>query len=454
MNKIKAETIEQAVYNLCVQANTCYDAELYNKLYDKYLHADSPDNRNKYANILENISLASKIKRPLCQDTGQVIVFVTIGQNTFIDGTSITDAVNNGVKKAYKQNYFRKSVVQNALFDRTNTDTNTPAIVYYDYSSADMTEVSVLIKGAGSENYCRTKMFSPASQRTDIFDFVEQTVKTAGEKSCPPLVLGIGVGGTMDSAAVLSKKAFFKTENTQEEKQFINELNEYLDNIKEDILDIKLLTSSTHIACLPVAVTINCHSTRHAMCTIKGNEISYLKNPLAIKSVETASKDICEIKTDEYEKIKNLKTGDEILLTGEIYTARDAAHKRILDFYTENNKFPFDIKDKIIFYAGPCPAAPHEIIGPVGPTTSARMDGYCDLLYSNGLLATIGKGERSEKALNTIIQNNGKYFIAQGGIACLLAKCIKSSQIVAFEELGTEAVRKLYVEKLPLKVVI
>ena len=454
MNKIKAETIEQAVYNLCVQANTCYDAELYNKLYDKYLHADSPDKRNKYANILENISLASKIKRPLCQDTGQVIVFVTIGQNTFIDGTSITDAVNNGVKKAYKQNYFRKSVVQNALFDRTNTDTNTPAIVYYDYFSADMTEVSVLIKGAGSENYCRTKMFSPASQRTDIFDFVEQTVKTAGEKSCPPLVLGIGVGGTMDSAAVLSKKAFFKTENTQEEKQFINELNEYLDNIKEDILDIKLLTSSTHIACLPVAVTINCHSTRHAMCTIKGNEISYLKNPLAIKSVEMESKDICEIKTDEYEKIKNLKTGDEILLTGEIYTARDAAHKRILDFYTENNKFPFDIKGKIIFYAGPCPAAPHEIIGPVGPTTSARMDGYCDLLYSNGLLATIGKGERSEKALNTIIQNNGKYFIAQGGIACLLAKCIKSSQIVAFEELGTEAVRKLYVEKLPLKVVI
>ena len=454
MNKIKAETIEQAVYNLCVQANTCYDTELYNKLYDKYLHADSPDKRNKYANILENISLASKIKRTLCQDTGQVIVFVTIGQNTFIDGTSITDAVNNGVKKAYKQNYFRKSVVQNALFDRTNTDTNTPAIVYYDYSSADMTEVSVLIKGAGSENYCRTKMFSPASQRTDIFDFVEQTVKTAGEKSCPPLVLGIGVGGTMDSAAVLSKKAFFKTENTQEEKQFINELNEYLDNMKDDILDIKLLTSSTHIACLPVAVTINCHSTRHAMCTIKGNEISYLKSPLAIKSVETASKDICEIKTDEYEKIKNLKTGDEILLTGEIYTARDAAHKRILDFYTENNKFPFDIKGKIIFYAGPCPAAPHEIIGPVGPTTSARMDGYCDLLYSNGLLATIGKGERSEKALNTIIQNNGKYFIAQGGIACLLAKCIKSSQIVAFEELGTEAVRKLYVEKLPLKVVI
>ena len=262
MNKIKAETIEQAVYNLCVQANTCYDTELYNKLYDKYLHADSLDKRNKYANILENISLASKIKRPLCQDTGQVLVFVTIGQNTFIEGTNITDAVNNGVKKAYKQNYFRKSVVQNALFDRTNTDTNTPAIVYYDYSSADMTEVSVLIKGAGSENYCRTKMFSPASQRTDIFDFVEQTVKTAGEKSCPPLVLGIGVGGTMDSAAVLSKKAFFKTENTQEEKQFINELNEYLDNMKDDILDIKLLTSSTHIACLPVAVTINCHSTR------------------------------------------------------------------------------------------------------------------------------------------------------------------------------------------------
>ena len=454
MNKIKAETIEQAVYNLCVQANTCYDAELYNKLYDKYLHADSLDKRNKYANILENISLASKIKRPLCQDTGQVLVFVTIGQNTFIDGTNITDAVNNGVKKAYKQNYFRKSVVHNALFNRTNTDTNTPAIVYYDYSNADMTEVSVLIKGAGSENYCRTKMFSPGSQKTDIFDFVEQTVKTAGEKSCPPLVLGIGVGGTMDSAAVLSKKAFFKTENTQEEKQFINELNEYLDNMKDDILDIKLLTSSTHIACLPVAVTINCHSTRHAMCTIKGNEISYLKNPLAIKSVEMESKDICEIKTDEYEKIKNLKTGDEILLTGEIYTARDAAHKRILDFYTENNKFPFDIKGKIIFYAGPCPAAPHEIIGPVGPTTSARMDGYCDLLYSNGLLATIGKGERSEKALNTIIQNNGKYFIAQGGIACLLAKCIKSSQIVAFEELGTEAVRKLYVEKLPLKVVI
>ncbi len=453
MINIDTKQIKSAVYNLCIKANTLYDNTLYKMIYKKYKETKNVDLQTKYANILKNAQIAAKSQRPLCQDTGQVLVFVSIGQNVHICGENIDKAINDAVKKAYKKNFYRKSVVKNAIFDRTNTQTNTPAIIYYDFTTGSKIDISVMVKGAGSENYSQIKMFAPSATKQDIFQFVKETVETAGEKSCPPLVLGIGIGGTMDKAALMSKKAFFKQRRTQSEKEFLKELNEYLKENKEDILDIKLQTAATHIACLPVAVTINCHSTRHASCTITEDKVIYKNN--AIKKVISPKNKTVKAKqvnTNEIEKIKSLKAGENILLSGEILTARDAAHKKIEEYYQKNEAFPFEIKNKIIFYAGPCPAAPKEIIGPIGPTTSARMDKYCELLYSKGLLATIGKGERSKAASISIKNNGGKYFTAQGGIASLLSKCVKKAELLAFEDLGPESVQKLYIENLPLKV--
>ena len=452
MQCIDTRLIQEAVYKLCLDANVIYSSDLYNKLLHSFESSELESEKIKLANIVNNIKLAYDTKRPLCQDTGQVIVFLEIGQNLNLTGKSITEAVNLGIAASYKDNYFRKSVVNNSLFDRSNTGENTPGVIYTDIVPGDEINIKVLIKGAGSENYSTVRMMNPAASESDIFEFIKNTVLTAGEKSCPPVVIGIGIGGTMDSAALMSKKAFFKNVYNNEEIAFIKALVDYLGDIKNNVLDIKLMTSSTHIACMPVAITINCHCTRHAECKIVNSEIIYKNETPAYKAIPVVAQSLIRINADDINSVKSLQRGDRILLSGEIYTARDAAHKLMFEYYNKYGGFPFDINNKIIFYAGPCPAEPGEIIGPVGPTTSARMDKYCDLLYKQGLIATIGKGERSPETVDSILKYNGRYFVAQGGIACILAKCIKKSELVAFNELGTEAVRKLYVEDLPLTV--
>ncbi|MBS4760906.1 MAG: fumarate hydratase [Clostridium sp.] len=452
---VDSKTISKAVYTLCKTANCTYPQDLYNLLYKKYLNSEGLKHK-KYYYLLKNIEMANEKQRPLCQDTGQVIVFVEIGNNVHIAGNSITKAINAAVETAYKDNFFRKSTVKNAFFDRTNTKTNTPAIIYTEISEKepDIIRLKLMIKGAGSENYSTIKMFKPTSEKKEIFEFIKNSVITAGEKSCPPLCLGLGIGATMDKAAVLSKKAFFNTYQTDEEKVFCEDLKKFLNSCNQDILDIKIITTATHIACMPVALTINCHSTRHCECVIKENSIEFTHADLKLKSIENTDENQLEINTKDINRIKKLKKGMRILLTGEIYTARDAAHEKMVEYEKEHGKLPFDIKDKIIFYAGPCPPAPNEIIGPVGPTTSVRMDKFSKFIYSKGLVATIGKGERTKETENIILKHNGKYFTAQGGVACLLADCIKKSEVIAFEELGTEAIRKLYIEKFPVSVEI
>ena len=450
---LNADTIKEAVYNLCVQANTSYDSFLYSRIVDMYSSAQNQSDKIKLSNILKNIKLSADLKRPLCQDTGQVVVFVEIGTDVCLSGINLNECVNSAVQKAYIENYYRKSVVKNSLFCRDNTNTNTPAILYTDFIEGSSVNIKLMVKGAGSENYSAVKMFNPSSSKSDIFEFIKQSLITAGEKSCPPYVLGIGAGGTMDYAALLSKKAFFYNTNTVEEKNFISEMKAYLSDFSSDILDIKLCSSSTHIACLPVALTINCHCTRHAKCSITQAGIVYERaNNSFINLDDDSSLAQKHVFADDITAIRALNKGENILLTGEIYTARDAAHKRIVDDFAANGTLPFDMKDKIVFYAGPCPAALNEVIGPVGPTTSSRMDKFCEFMYSHGIVATIGKGERSKAAIDAISACGGKYLSAQGGIACLLAQCVKKCEIVAYDDLGTEAIRKLYVENLPLRV--
>ncbi len=458
--EVSTEIIKQAVYDLCLNANICLNEEIYIKLFNTYNNVVNKEEKNILKAIIQNAKIAYEKKLPLCQDTGQVIVFLEIGQNIRLVGKYIETCINEAVEKCYADNYFRKSVVNNAVFDRKNTNTNIPAIIYTKYISEEEIRIKVLIKGAGSENKSALKMLLPTANEEEIIQNIGDMILKSGESACPPMFVGIGIGGTADKACLMSKEALLGDNSGEYELALGQKIKDYVNSKAPEIyklsyvMDVKVLTCSTHIACMPVAVTINCHSERFSSCTIDKNGVKYHhKVPLFIE-LDDEEDQKQEIFAQDVERIKKLRQGEEFLLTGEIYVARDMAHKRINEMILGNKKLPFELKDNIIFYAGPCPCKEGNIIGSIGPTTASRMDKYAVDFYNMGLLATIGKGTRSKDVENAIKQNNSKYFTVTGGIAALLAEKVKKSSIIAFEDLGAEAVYKIYVEKMPLKTML
>lgn len=452
---INAKNIEEIVYDLCVQANTLLPDNVFNKILNAYETETNEDAKQTLGLILTNTQMSAEKKMPLCQDTGQVLIFVKTGTSSF-EG-NLNEAINNGVEKAYKENYFRQSVVKNALFDRTNTKTNTPCIIYTEITDKDEFEIDLLLKGGGSENVCSTQMLSPTATEDEIKEFVVSVVKKAGAKACPPYFIGVGIGGTMEYAGILSKKALLLDENIDENhKNLAEKIKTEINKLKigaaglggtSTALDVKILTDFTHIACMPVAVTINCHSTRHASYKGKGKRKEEREKFLQIKISNVSTK----VHTSDIEKLKSLQVGQNILLSGEIYTARDMAHKRLLEMIEKGEELPFDLKNKIIFYAGPCPCSDECVVGSIGPTTSSRMDKFAPIFYQKGVLATIGKGERSEEVQKALKETRGLYFEMIGGIACYLSEKFKKKELIAFEDLGAEAIYKFEVEDLPLR---
>lgn len=459
---INSEIIKKAVYDLCVEANTRLPDSVLEKLSTAYELEMNQEAKCALGLILENAQLAYEKKMPLCQDTGQVLVFIK--SKSF--PSNINEIINVAVQNAYEENFFRKSVVRNAIFDRTNTKTNTPCIIYQEITDNDELEIELLLKGAGSENVCALEMLSPTASEDEITEFVVNVVKKAGAKACPPYFIGIGVGGTMEYAGLLSKKALLLDENidinhkqlAEKIKTAVNALNIGVAGLGglSTALDVKILTDFTHIACMPVAVTINCHSSRHAKCIIRGEDVKmqgFKEEQLTSHfSLPQLQQDFIPVNTADIAKLKLLKQGQNVLLSGEIYTARDVAHQRLVKMIEQGEDLPFDLKDKVIFYAGPCPACEGCVVGSIGPTTSARMDKYAAILQENGVLATIGKGDRSEEFKEVLKQTGGIYFTALGGIACYLAQKFTKKELIAFEELGTEAICRFEVKDLPLKV--
>ncbi len=455
MSEISTQIIKEAIYKLCYEANTCLNDKVYSKVLNAYNQTNGEEKQILKA-ILQNAKIAYENKMPLCQDTGQVIVFVEIGQNVKLTGEFIEDAINSAVEECYCNNYFRKSVVKNAVFDRENTKTNTPCIIYTNFVQGDEIKLQVLIKGAGSENKSKLEMMLPTSTEEDIVENVGKIILSAGENACPPMFVGIGIGTTADKAFVMSKKALLLNEEDNLGLKIKNYVNSKAPEKYKNtfVLDVKVLTDSTHIACMPVAVTINCHSERFSSCTIKNEEIIYEHKTPNFIDIEEDSSNKKNINTKDIEQIRELKQGEEVLLNGEIYVARDMAHKKLFDLIQNNKQLPIDIKDKIIFYAGPCPKKEGQISNSIGPTTASRMDKFTPYLYNNGLLATIGKGNRSEEVIASIKANKAKYFSVQGGVAAFLSEKIEKSEIIAFEELGAEAIYKLEVKNFPVKVEI
>lgn len=457
MNEISTDLIKEAVYNLCFEANTCLSKSVYSKLLNSYKKEKNAETKNILGNVLLNVKTAYEKKRPLCQDTGQVIVFFEIGQNVSLKGEYIETAINSAIEKCYKEKFFRKSVVENAVFNRTNTNTNTPAIIHTKIINGDKINIKILIKGAGSENKSKLKMMLPTTERKEIIERIGELIINAEVNACPPMFIGIGFGGSAEKAFILSKEAFFDGNLSKEEKTLANDIKKYVNKKAKTVYensyveDVKIMTSATHIACMPVAITINCHSDRFSSCTIGKKGIIYHHKKPDFAEIKENCADLKEISTTDINTVKSLKEGEEILLSGELYVARDMAHKRMSEMIKKGEKLPFETKNKIILYAGPCPKKENEITGSIGPTTAERMDGYAIELYNKGLLGTIGKGQRSLETKRCIQKNGGKYFTLAGGIAALLSEKVTKSEIVAFEELGAEAIYRIEVKRLPVR---
>jgi len=456
MIEVSSDLIKKAVYELCYQADICLPDDVYSKILGACRKEKNSDAECRLKYILKNAQAAYKEKIPLCQDTGQVMVFLEIGQKVIITGDFIEAAVNDAVKQCYEENFFRKSIVNNAVFDRTNTKTNTPCVIYTKYTNGSNIKIKVLIKGAGSENQSRLEMLLPLCDENEIVKKCSELILKAGINACPPMFIGIGAGGTADKALLLSKEALIANDFTEQEKILALKIKEAANRNAPDyykncyVLDVKLKTAGAHIACLPIGITINCHSDRYAYASISDGKVIYEHKIPDFIDLDIETDNLKEIKADDIESLKSLKQGEKFLLTGEIYTARDAAHKKLTALIKEDKPLPFDIKDKIIFYAGPCPAPEGRITGSIGPTTASRMDKYAEILYEYGVFASIGKGSRSLELQKYIKENGKRYFSLQGGIAALLAQKVLTFETAAFEELGPEAVYKLYAAKIPL----
>ena len=441
MKEVSVKLIEKAVYQMCYEANLALPQEVYEKIEQNAIY----DKQNEF--ILKNAQIAYEKKRPLCQDTGQVIIFVRIGSDIVLIDGNIKNAINSAVKKCYQENYFRKSVVQDAFKNRVNTCDNTPCSIHFDYIDGDEIEIKILIKGGGSENVTGAKMLNPTLTKTQVYQEILNILKQADRNACPPVFVGIGIAQTLDDAILSSKSAIIEGKENNELCDFLN--NNFKIGLNKPVLSAKIKTNASHIASMPLGVTIMCHSNRYHSCKIKNDKITFTTKLQEPQNIEV-NFDGRKINVNDLLTENGVKTGEKVLFSGRILTARDAAHKKLTDMLKNGENLPIELTNAVIFYAGPCPKMPNEISAPIGPTTAKRMDDFAIDLYEQGVIATIAKGQRNTMLLEYLSESNKKYFELQGGIASYIANCVKSSRIVAFEELGAEAIYELEVENLPL----
>lgn len=475
---INTSLVKKAVKLLCEQANYFLPQDVFEGLQEMYLKEDSKLAKKMLNEILTNAYLAMKTKRPMCQDTGLPVVFIDIGQEVILEGEDLTEAINEGVKQAAIEGYLRKSIVEEPIFERKNTKTNTPAVIHTRIVPGNKVKIIVAPKGGGSENMSALKMLKPAEGVEGVVKFAVETVKNAGANPCPPIVVGVGIGGTMEHAAMMAKRALLKPLTP------LSELEKIAKTDKKAGLELRILREvqklgigtqglggsltalgvnvemgACHIASLPVAVNINCHVARHAeiildeKTTIPDQITSTFNIPQTgeFKDAQEIKKITLPLKEEE---LNNLKAGDAVLLSGYMYTGRDAAHKRLIECIKNNQELPVNLKGQTIYYVGPCPAKEGEVIGPAGPTTAGRMDAYTPQLLDLGLKGMIGKGYRTQEVIDSIIANKAVYFVATGGAGALLAQKIKVAEVMAYPDLGPEAIYKLTIEDFPATVCI
>ena len=440
----------------------------------------SPAAKDAIAQILTNSRMCAEGRRPICQDTGIVNVFLKVGMDVRWDTQrSLADLVNEGVRRAYDHpdNRLRASVVDDPVFARRNTRDNTPAVLHVELVPGATVDVTVAAKGGGSENKSKFVMLNPSDS---IEDWVLKTVPTMGAGWCPPGMLGLGIGGTAEKAMLMAKEALMDPIDMHEllERGPADKLEELRISLYEKVnalgigaqglgglttvLDVKIRTYPTHAASKPVAMIPNCAATRHAHFVLDGSGPAHLEPPSPEhwpKVTWTAGSGSRRVNLDTLTRaeVESWKPGETLLLSGRMLTGRDAAHKRIADLYASGQGLPqgVDFTNRAIYYVGPVDPVRDEVVGPAGPTTATRMDKFTDLmLEKTGLLVMIGKSERGPAAIESIRRHKAAYLMAVGGAAYLVSKAIRAARVVAFGDLGMEAIYEFEVKDMPVTVAV
>jgi fumarate hydratase, class I len=449
-------------------------------LNEAYEREESRAAKDAMAQILINSRMCAQGNRPICQDTGIVNVFLRVGMDVrFETDVSLEDMVNEGVRRAYllPDNVLRASVLSDPAGKRINTKDNTPAVIHTELVPGDKIDVHVAAKGGGSEAKSKLVMLNPADS---IVDWVIKTVPTMGAGWCPPGMLGIGIGGTAEKAVLMAKRSLMDPIDIHEllargPSSRTEELRlEIFDKVNSlgigaqglggltTVLDVKVMDYPTHAANLPVAMIPNCAATRHVHFELDGSgpaelEVPKLEDWPEITWEAGPSSRRVNLDTVTKEDVLQWQPGETLLLSGKMLTGRDAAHKKIRDLFEQGKSLPdgVDLNGKFIYYVGPVDPVGEEVVGPAGPTTATRMDGFTEMmLEKTGLLGMIGKAERGPLAIESIKNHKAVYLMAVGGAAFLVSKAIRKSRVVAFEELGMEAIHEFEVEDMPVTVAV
>jgi len=457
-----------------------HPADYIRHLASAYEREQSPAARDAIAQILTNSRLCAEGHRPICQDTGIVNVFLKVGMGVRFAGFpgSVAEAVNEGVRRGYlnPDNVLRASIVADPQFERRNTRDNTPAVVHVELVPGETLDVMVAAKGGGSENKSKFVMLNPSDS---LVDWVLKTVPTMGAGWCPPGMLGIGIGGTAEKAMLLAKESLMAPLDMQELlargpadrlEALRIELYEKVNALGigaqglgglSTVLDVKLAMYPTHAACKPVAMIPNCAATRHAHFVLDGSGPAFCEPPdLAdwpdVNWVpDTQRSTRVNLDTLTAAEVALWKPSQTLLLSGRMLTGRDAAHKRIQDLLARGEPLPVDFRNRVIYYVGPVDPVRDEVVGPAGPTTATRMDQFTEMMLAQtGLLTMVGKAERGPVAIEAIRRHKAAYLMAVGGAAYLVAKAIRAARVVAFEDLGMEAIYEFEVKDMPVTVAV
>ena len=480
MRTIKQDDVIRSVADALQYISYYHSPDFIQAMAQAYEHEESPAAKDAIKQILVNSRMCAEGRRPICQDTGIVTVFVKIGMDVRWDATlGVAQMIDEGVRRAYNlpENRLRASIVNDPAFERKNTKDNTPAVIHMEVVPGDTVEIEVAAKGGGSENKAVLGMLNPSDS---IVEWILSVVPEMGAGWCPPGMLGIGIGGTAEKAMVLAKESLLEPidiaaikargAQTKMEKLRI----EILDKVNAlgigaqglggltTVLDVKIRDFPTHAASLPVAIIPNCAATRHAHFVLDGSGPAQLEPPdlkLWPKLSYEATADARRVNLDTLTKqeVASWKPGERLLLCGKMLTGRDAAHKRICELLESGKPLPagLDFHNRVIYYVGPVDPVGNEVVGPAGPTTATRMDKFTTtMLDKGGLIAMVGKAERGVEAVEVIKQYRAAYLMAVGGAAYLVSKAIRASRVVAFPELGMEAVYEFDVKDMPVTVAV
>ncbi len=478
MVTIKQQDVIDSVADALQYISYYHPKDFIGAIYQAYQREESQAAKDAMAQILINSRMCAEGRRPICQDTGIVTAFVRVGMGVQWDAEmSLTDMINEGVRRAYlhPDNVLRASILADPDGARKNTGDNTPAVIHYEIVPGDQVEIDLAAKGGGSEAKSKFAMLNPSDS---VVDWVLEMVPKMGAGWCPPGMLGIGIGGTAEKAMLLAKEVLMEPVDIQElqargastrAEQLRLELYDKVNRLGigaqglgglTTVLDVKVSDFPSHAANKAVAVIPNCAATRHAHLVLDGSG-PYLQTPPALEDWPEVTWEIGagvrRVNMDSLtrEDVKSWKPGETLLLSGKMLTGRDAAHKKIVDLLASGQSLPVSLENRFIYYVGPVDPVRDEVVGPAGPTTATRMDKFTrTVLEKTGLLGMIGKAERGPAAIDAIRDNRSVYLMAVGGAAYLVSKAIKSAQVLAFPELGMEAIYEFEVVDMPVTVAV